>query len=109
MTSNIFELGLLQGATVLFPGALQSPSPSKRLFVMTLQQVLGNVAIPGLGGYLTYLIATCISYAPAGASASAYKILPVSSRSGIWSGSMILLQITSWHSRTWWQLAAQSA
>mmetsp|Transcript_72216 Transcript_72216/g.169233 ORF Transcript_72216/g.169233 Transcript_72216/m.169233 type:complete len:695 (+) Transcript_72216:51-2135(+) len=37
MTSNIFELGLLQGATVLF-------------------QVLGNVAIPGLGGYLTYLI-----------------------------------------------------
>ena len=29
---------------------------------MTLQQVLGNVVIPGLGGYLTYLIATCKSY-----------------------------------------------
>ncbi|CAE7181147.1 slc44a2, partial [Symbiodinium pilosum] len=37
MASNILELGLLNGATVLF-------------------QVLGNVAIPGLGGYFTYLI-----------------------------------------------------
>jgi len=43
MSSNVLELGLLNGATVLF-------------------QVLGNVAIPGVTGYVIYLLATHVEF-----------------------------------------------